>query len=233
MGRNMNQTNLSSIRNFWRRLEGSVHPDDQPILGKHPDHSFNLDFPPPAFIGDVDTAPIVVLMSNGGYKHGQTEKEFPDELHCTEHRNYLRGLRAALPSRVSNYYTTGILGGWIAEGSAVLVNAVPYRSPRLSEEKTNQRVATQLRLLEVHRRWLLDEVLPEAKAGKRFVLVHRNRWWKVSRDEHEGPCVVFSDPANAEPNRRVPDGTKLGLAENWLNKHYRLLGASQGRQQFC
>jgi hypothetical protein len=207
---------LSSIRRFWTRLEGAVHPDDQQIFDSHPDHSFNLDFPPPAFIGDVDKAPIVVLMSNGGYKHGETEKEFPDERSCEEHRDYLRGLRAALPPRLSSYYTKGPLGEWIKNGSAVLVNAVPYRSPQLSEEKKNQRAAKQLRSLDVHRRWLFDEVLPEAKAGRRLVLVHRNGWWKVPRDKYKGPCVVFSDPAKAEPNRPTPDQSKLELAKSWL-----------------
>jgi hypothetical protein len=119
-------------------LQGAVHPDDQQIFSSHPDHTFNLDFPPPAFIGDVDTAPIVVLMSNGGYKHGETEKEFPDLWNCAEHCDYLRGLRAALPPRLAGYYAKGRLGEWITEGSAVLVNAVPYRSPQLSKEKNNQ-----------------------------------------------------------------------------------------------
>lgn len=32
----------SSIRGFWRRLDGPVHPDDRPVFGQHP-HTFNLD----------------------------------------------------------------------------------------------------------------------------------------------------------------------------------------------
>jgi len=76
----------SSLRRFWARLEDSVHPDDKPIFAEYPQHTFNLKFPPPAFVGDVDAAPIVILMSNGGYKPGITEREFPDEASISEYR---------------------------------------------------------------------------------------------------------------------------------------------------
>src|SRR5262249_48569477 len=75
----------SSLRRFWARLEDSVHPDDKPIFAEYPQHTFNLKFPPPAFVGDVDAAPIVILMSNGGYKPGITEREFPDEASISEY----------------------------------------------------------------------------------------------------------------------------------------------------
>jgi len=47
----------SSLRRFWARLEDSVHPDDKPIFAEYPKHTFNLKFPPPAFVGDLDAAP--------------------------------------------------------------------------------------------------------------------------------------------------------------------------------
>ncbi len=219
----MDHRSLSSIRRFWTGLKETVHPDDQPIFDRHPGHSFNLDFPPPAFIGDVDHAPIVVLMSNGGYNDGKTQNEFPDENAIREHRDYLRGERVGLPRYLSRYYLGGPLGPWIAEGSAVLVNAVPYRSLKLSSEKENQKVAGELRSLAAHRSWLKEEVLPEAKAGRRFVLVHRKGWWDIPAGEY-GACVLFSEQARAEPNRRTPDKAKLGHAENWLRQHYRSLG---------
>ncbi len=56
----------TSIVNYWRRLEGPLHPDDKAVFDVHY-HSFNLNFPPPAFIGDVENAPVVLLEANGGY----------------------------------------------------------------------------------------------------------------------------------------------------------------------
>jgi hypothetical protein len=50
----------SSIRKFWLRLENSVHPDDEACFREN-HHTFNLDFPPPAFVGHVDDAPVVFL----------------------------------------------------------------------------------------------------------------------------------------------------------------------------
>ena len=207
----------SSIRAFWRQLAGTVHPADEPVFAAHPGHSFNLDFPPPAFIGDIDRAPIIVLMSNGGYRSGVTEAEFPDANSINEYRDWLRGKIKSMPSHLSKYYTWQALGDWIAAGQAVLVNAVAYRSPNLSQEPANQAVARELPSLAAHRRWLFQEALPQAAAGKRFILVHRNRWWAVPR-EWAGSCVLFSDPARAEPNRRTPDLEKLKKAQRWLER---------------
>jgi hypothetical protein len=204
----------SLLRSFWAQLLGSIHPDDEPIFRKYPKHSFNLRFPPPAFVGDVN-APIVILMSNGGYKPGITEAEFPDEASVSEHRAFIRGETTALPSRLAYYYAAGQVGDWIATGQAVLVNAVAYRSPQLSKEPYNKDVASRLPSLAAHRRWVMKEVLPEAAGGRRFLLVHRNGWWQIPQ-RFFGPCVLFSDPARAEPNRPAPDREKLDQAHRWL-----------------
>lgn len=224
----MNSERKSSIRRHWSRLEGNVHPDDMPIFDRFR-HSFRLNFPPPAFIGNVDTAPIVILMANGGYDEEGTPKEFPDESAVHEHRDYLRGLHLPLPRFLSKYYTNGPLGSLIADGSAVLVNAIPYRSPRLSEEKENQATAQILPTRAAHRRWLHEEVLPLAGAGQRFVLAHRTKWWGITPSEFAGPCVLFSDPAKAEPNRRSPDKEKLEQAKKWLTEYYNNLGPDASR----
>lgn len=207
----------SSIRIFWQQLKDTVHPEDMPVFDAHPGHTFNLAYPPPAFIGDIDHAPIIVLMSNGGYKAGITEAEFPDANSIAEYRDWIRGKIKKLPSRLSRYYTQKAFGEWITKGEAVLVNAVAYRSPHLSQEPENKAVARLLPSLAVHRRWLLKEAIPEAAVGRRFILVHRNRWWNVPQ-QWAGPCVLFSDPAQAEPNRRTPDLAKLEEARQWLER---------------
>jgi hypothetical protein len=208
---------VSSIRKFWRRLTDSVHPDDVPTFSGQSAHTFNLKYPPPVFVGNIDIAPIIVLMSNGGYAPGVTEAEFPDEAAKSAHRAYIRGETDALPPTLSGYYVNGPFSDWIAKGNVALVNAIPYRSPRLSSEPHNQRVAKHLPSLAVHRRWITEEVLPQAKLSKRFLFVHRNRWWNIPKED-AGPCVVFSDPARAEPNRPAPDKEKLDLAQEWLRR---------------
>jgi hypothetical protein len=213
----MTSATTSSLRRFWSRLEDAVHPEDKPIFAQHPDHSFDLQFPPPAFVGDVDAAPIVILMSNGGYKSGITEAEFPDEASISEYRRYIRGEVRTLPPRIAAYYARGRVGQWIHAGKAVLVNAVPYRSPSLSKEAYNGNVAKRLQSLAAHRRWVMQEVLPEATRCRRFLLVQRKVWWEVP-ERLAGRCVLFSDPARAEPNRQWPDQEKLDRVERWLNE---------------
>jgi hypothetical protein len=154
-------------------------------------------------------------MSNGGYKPGVTEAEFPSQDDIDEHIAYLRGERTELPALLSNYYRKGTIGRWIAEGLAVSVNVVPYRSPSLSSERENQRIAKLLPSRMAHRRWLWSEVLPAARQGLRFVLVHRNSWWQVPPTE-TSDTVEFSDPGRAEPNRPAPDQDRLARAKAWL-----------------
>jgi len=204
---------MGLLRDHWKQLEGAVHPLDLAVL-ERPGHSFNLDFPPPAFVGDPE-APIVLLMANGGYKPGITEAEFVEPADQAEHIAYLRGERREMPRRLSSYYGRGTIGDWLVAGKAVSVNAVPYRSPRLSSEPENRSIAKSLPSVAMHRRWLLEEVLPAALAGERFLLVHRNSWWQVPR---EAACatVLFSDPLRAEPNRAAPDAAKLAAAATWL-----------------
>jgi len=154
-------------------------------------------------------------MSNGAYKPGVTEAEFPDAISVSEYRRYISGEVAALPPRLARYYATGQVGEWIYAGKAVIVNAVPYRSPKLSKEAYNKDVSSRLVSLAAHRRWMFEEVLPEAARCRRFILVHRNGWWRIP-PQFSGPCVLFSNPARAEPNRQAPDREKLDQAQRWL-----------------
>ena len=205
---------MSLISEYWKRLTGTVHPEDKTLFEASPKHSFNLEFPPPAFIGDLE-APVVILMANGGYKAGVTEAEFADEEASLSFAAYLRGERKGPPPQLSQYYLRGRLGRMIGRNEAVLVNAVPYRSGRLSAEPENQVIAKHLSSRRVHRQWLFDEVLPAARNGDRLVFVHRNRWWGIPPSE-ASEFVVFSDSARAEPNRQAPDEYKLIRAEEWL-----------------
>ncbi|PYE40486.1 hypothetical protein DFI02_1151 [Rhizobium sp. PP-F2F-G20b] len=169
---------MSIIQDHWRQLVGNVHRADETAFEAAPQHTFNLSFPPPAFTGNLD-APIVVLTSNGGYKAGKTEAEFPNDEAIAEYRAYLKSEVNRLPTHLSSYYSAGPFSKMIEDGSVVLVNAVPYRSPQLSREPENRKVALRLGSLAVHRKWLLEELLPQARSGNRFVFAHRNGWWGV------------------------------------------------------
>jgi hypothetical protein len=166
----------SSIRKFWQRLESTVHPDDVSVFARYP-HTFNLDFPPPAFIGDVDNAPVVILMLNGGYDPVDTATEFTEANDRTEYLEWLKGERTDIPKNLSTYYTTNPVFPWIANGDAVIVNAAAYRSPQITREPENQRVAKLLPSVKEHQRWLYNEVLPEVRRGTRLLIAHRWSLW--------------------------------------------------------
>jgi hypothetical protein len=184
----------SSIRTFWGRLEGSVHPDDKLAFAENP-HSFNLEFPPPAFVGDIDNAPIIILMANGGYHVDRTPTAFLDDMDHQDYRDYLAGRSKERPARLPKYYTRE---KWFQDGSAVFVNAVAYRSRRISSEPANKRLAQILPSSIVHRRWLMDEVIPAVRSDKRMVVAHRHGLWDLDRQSlADCPNFIFStNPAS-------------------------------------
>lgn len=50
------------LAEYWAKLDGTVHPDDVSEFEKYPNHGFNLVYPPPAFIGDIVKAPVIILV---------------------------------------------------------------------------------------------------------------------------------------------------------------------------
>ena len=210
----------SSIRQFWQRLGSTVHPEDAPILASHP-HTFNRDFPPPAFVGNVDNAPVVILMLNGGYDPVLTPSEFADAADITEHLEWLKGKRTDIPRHLSTYYTQQAVFPLVRKGDAVIVNAVAYRSPKITQEPQNQKVAKLLPSVRVHKQWLREEVLPAARDGTRLVIVHRWSLWDFSPKAATGLANVHhsSNPVSqylADDMRYKIDswlgGTRKGAA---------------------
>ena len=205
----------SSIRKFWQRLDDCVHPDDLLVLNSH-QHTFNLDFPPPAFIGDVDNAPIVILMANGGYDPVRTPTEFLDEADRLAYLRWLRGESAQIPDRLSPYYTEQAVFAWIRKGIAVMVNAVAYRSPSFTSEPQNGRLAKLLPSLRMHKQWLRGEVLPAVASGRRLVIAHRSALWDFpAREGMHLPNVYHSTcPASPYLSKETVNHVKSWLQRN-------------------
>jgi hypothetical protein len=189
---------ISSVREFWRRLDSTVHPDDEPYFRAN-HHTFNLDFPPPAFIGDVDNAPIVILMLNGGYDCDRTPKEFAEPRDCAEYLSWIKGERSQFPKNLSAYYTESPEFPWVREGKAVIVNAVAYRSKGITRELENRRLAERLPSVKAHRLWLRNEVLPDAKKGRRMIVAHRCGLWNFSSSEFRGTANVYHSKNPVSP----------------------------------
>ena len=131
------------IIRHWSQLNGSVHPLDESVLAANK-HCFNLDYPPPAFIGDIINAPVILLDANGGYDPVVTPTEFADLGSTDRFLDLLRNPRALHPGLIAPYYGARNFAELIAAGELALVNAVAYRSRSISREPANRRVAELL-----------------------------------------------------------------------------------------
>jgi hypothetical protein len=180
---------------------------------RFPDHGFNLDFPPPAFIGDVITAPIIILQNNGGY-NASTPAEFPDSAAHDEYRNMLANPRPVSRNQrtLSPYYLGRKYTQWLVDGVATLVNGVAYRSID-GNEKHVGRMTRSLPSALFHQRWLQEVLRPQAERGERFIIVHRRSRWNGAADG-----LRYCRNAVFSSNPRIPDLTtpEIDAGESFL-----------------
>lgn len=188
------------LSKYWSQLNGAVHPADVSEFIYFPDHGFNLDFPPPAFIGDVINAPIIILDNNGGYNDFLTPAEFRDCDAHDEFRDMLANPRTINRNErtVSPYYLNRNYTPWLMDGNAALVNGVAYRSID-GKAKHVKRMTKSLPSALFHQKWLREILLPLAEKGKRFVIVHRwGRWNGAADILHDCRNAVFSSAPISE-----------------------------------
>ena len=184
----------------WRKLTGKtrlngkdvyVHPDDMDVFRdcKRDDY-FNLDYPPPAYVGDVVGAPVIMLLTNGGYSSEGTKNEFSKRGAAKRYLDCLHDPRLMCPKGYSDYYLKWNYKEFLRDGHLAIVNVAAYRSPNFST--TRQKIADDLESVKLHRRWLRETLLPEAEAGKRFVVAHRYTHWKLKPEEDQQDNLYFS-----------------------------------------
>lgn len=182
----------SKLVEHWRQLDDAVHPSDASVFNSCP-HTFNLDWPPPAYIGDVFNAPFVLLMMNGGYDPKMTPAEFPNRAAIDRFIELLHNPRPVNPRSISPYYDAGNYGQHIASGRLVLVNAIAYRSGKLSDEPKNAKLAERLPSTLLHRQWLREELVPQALSGDRVIIAHRNGMWRLRKHEFQHSNIIFTN----------------------------------------
>lgn len=184
----------SSLLEFWRKLDDVVHPADEAIIAGH-SHLFNLEYPPPAYIGDIENAPVILLNGNGGYKADITPSEFTTLESRHRHIERLHRPAPMSPDEVSSYYARANYAHWLKSGDLAMVNAIAYRSVGISN--AIERLARKLPSTNLNIQWLTSEVIPAAKEGNRFVIAHRNRLWRLQRSGAI-PGVYFTSNPRSE-----------------------------------
>lgn len=183
------------------------------------DHGFDLEYPPPAYIGDILNAPILILDNNGGFDAKMTPAEFPDPHAHDEFRAALTSSRPLDPSErtVSPYYLSRNYAPLLTTGMAALVNGVAYRSV----DRRSNRVAELTKILpsaRFHQDWLRQAVLPLVESGERFLVIHRWSRWNGATDPFRGRSgSVFSTaPVSKDLTRQ-----ELAAAEIFLRNRQR------------
>jgi hypothetical protein len=187
---------------YWSKVhlatQGWVHPDDEVLLSVAP-HTFNLEFPPPAFVGDIERAKVIVLAANGGYSASVTQNEFADS---DAEKRYLKRLSDPAKANwreVAPYYQNINYSELIFQGKAAIVNACAYRSPKISEEPENRRLIKRLPSAQFTRRWLIEVVLPQMQQGTRVVVGKRQGLWDLPSLVKESNGFIV-DPAPVSPH---------------------------------
>ncbi len=193
----------SDIVDYWAQLKAPthdgmwVHPDDAPFFRSHR-HSFNLQFPVSPYVGDILNAKAIILGANAGYSPTLTPSEFPDDAAVQSYVERVHKPNQADWGFVSVYYNDTNYGEYVAAGKAALINASPYRSPKISQEPDNQKLIELLPSTKMHRRWLRSSILPLAANGELKLIAKRFGLWKLTLEEKASPGV-FVDKAPVSP----------------------------------
>ena len=207
-------TNHPLVRH-WRKLTGKtrlngryvyVHPDDLEVLADHPG-CFNLDHPPPAYVGDIVGAPVIMLLTNGGYSDG-TKNEFENQGDAERYLECLHDPSLMNPKVYSDYYLNLNYGNFLKDGNLAIVNVAAYRSRNFSSPRP--RIADKLPSVQLHRRWLREMLLSEAAAGERLVIAHRRTHWKLDPEEDRQHNLVF---ANGRRSAKMEQASKDRVEE--------------------
>jgi hypothetical protein len=203
-------TAMSILTRFWRRLDGPVHPDDTAVLARI-DHPFNLEFPPPAFGGDIDRAPVVLLSANGGWCDAATvEREMATFGGAGGYIDYIRSPRPLALHEQNGWLRAQFYSTYIADGRMATANAIAYRSPKTKQISAPLKRA--LPSLAVARRWLKDELLPAARAGQKLVVAHRYGFWGIRPGDGLGGNVLFS---SIPRGKTLPNELRINIT-GWL-----------------
>jgi hypothetical protein len=107
-------------------------------------------------------------MLNGGWSDRDTPAEFQPPDAVDHHLERLANPAATDWSGVCGYYQRTRYYDLLRNGDLVLVNACGYRSRRAPSSRVRH-----LPSVRRHQQWLLEEVLPGAQAGRRFIAAHR------------------------------------------------------------
>lgn len=184
------------LHTFWAKLEDAIHPEDISAFKNIGKSGFNLDYPPPAFVGDVVNSPIIIIDNNGGYNPQTTPREFEMPDAASAFRNALASPRRLNPkdSWVSPYYLQRNFSKWLVSGLAALVNGVAYRSVDGHAENVS-RLTSTLPSARLHRIWVENELIPQVEEGTRLVVVHRWSRWLNTFDKHRSKHGIVFSPA--------------------------------------
>jgi hypothetical protein len=87
-------------------------------------------------------------------------------------------------------------------GKVVFVNAVAYRSEKITNEV--QWLAKKMPSAVAHQKWLREELLPAASNGTRLVIAHRYSLWQFPGRESVGLRNVFHCSPSESRRRHLP-----------------------------
>ncbi len=207
---------MSLLTDFWKRIDGPVHPDDRPVLdewtrrrGSVPLH---LEFTPVPFWGAVDDAPVLVLQANGGYRECITEAEFAEPGAVDRHLAFLRSPGPIRVDTFTKHFKQKTIRRYLEEGRIAFANALGYRSPKVTAEVVA--LANRLPSVTVAHRWLREEVLPNARFGGRLVIFHRWKLWGLQSGEMHSEYIRYVE----NPKHQYLSSSMIDAIESHLGR---------------
>jgi hypothetical protein len=212
-----------AIVRFWRksRRRPHQHVSDQKYLTSDHHHDFRLKCLARPWSGPICKAPVILVYANPGYSRS-------DEKFSNKKR---RPLLLSEWSGKRPHFTESEYPGWtkwfrprvkqlgkfedLSPLIAVL-NLIPYHSPKVQYDWVNV-----LPSANIARRFLKETLIPQAWAGKKFVVVMRARkHWGVSKADECGNFLISDQNRGGQVPKSVARKIRKWLElKKYLGKH--------------
>lgn len=189
------------IFSYWEEIASDqhVHPRDERVFARRPDHGFELGCLPSAYMGPLKNAPVVLLYLSPGLSPFDLE-DAQSQAGQLRYQNQRTGT-ALLPSRGEHesawkWWTsrTRSLGDEEGvRGNVAILNIGAYHSTSFADWALLCALPSSRKSLE----WAQEVLFPEAEKGDRIVICLRAaRYWGLQVREQPHGKALFAPRTN-------------------------------------
>ncbi|MCW7492533.1 hypothetical protein ND861_09635 [Leptospira sp. 2 VSF19] len=217
-------SNEETIFTFWNSYQEqfkadnkNIHPDDEKILESFNFEAkplFNFEYPPGPYFGPLEKSKLIFLYGNPGVDTDSKEalknqnhlKLLYDQLSGSESYPSIPGWVKWYSNKFNNLLTSGLKESQkseVLEKSKQFIavfNIIPYASENMDQLN---KIENCLKSSWLAQKYLRETLIPEAKSGKRMIVVCRSSHLWGLRSNHGIENIIMNKSRNGIDSENI------------------------------